>query len=103
MIEIILSEIARNILYWVKENSVILSAGVFLFLTIPLAVYKILKIKGKGIQQAQELSEALADGKDGLHFKYEMEPVINISTEKLKSKKRKIFILKQEDLIQEKF
>jgi len=98
MIEIILSEIARNILYWVKENSVILSV-----LTIPLVVYKILKIKDKGIQQAQELSEALADGKDGLHFKYEMEPVINISTENLKSKKRKIFILKQEDLIQEKF
>ena len=103
MIEIILSEIARTALYWVKENSVILSAGVVLFLTIPLAVYKILKIKGKGIRQAQELSEALADGKNGLHFKYDMEPAIKISPEILKSKRKKVFILTQEDLIQEKF
>ena len=103
MIEIILNEIAGSILYWVKENSVILLAGVFLFLTTPLAVYKILNIKGKGSNQARELSEALAKGDDGLHFKYELEPAINISTENLKSKKRKIFTLTQEDLIKEKY
>lgn len=80
-----------------------LSAGAFLFLAIPLAVYKILKIKGKEIPQTQEHSEALADGKEGLHDNYEMEPVNKISSEKLKSKKREIFILTQEDLIQEKF
>lgn len=100
MIEIILNEIAGSVLYWIKENSVILLAGISLFLAAPLAVYKFFNIKGK---QARELSEALGKGDEGLHFKYELEPAIKISAEKLQSKKRKIFTLTQEDLIKEKF